>query len=82
MKITAKDLSSIERSKAIISNLTMVPTIGDIYRYLFFWFSVLSHRERARERVLGELWNDLFSDSCFSGTVRSNLLHLMEFLLR
>ncbi|XP_030452994.2 probable polyribonucleotide nucleotidyltransferase 1, chloroplastic [Syzygium oleosum] len=32
VKITAKDLSSIERSKAIISNLTMVPTIGDIYR--------------------------------------------------
>ena len=32
VKITAKDLSSLERSKAIISNLTMVPTIGDIYR--------------------------------------------------
>lgn len=32
VKITAKDLSSIERSKAIIANLTMVPTIGDIYR--------------------------------------------------
>ncbi|KAI9121586.1 hypothetical protein K1719_008619 [Acacia pycnantha] len=32
VKITAKDLSSLERSKAIISNLTMVPTVGDIYR--------------------------------------------------
>lgn len=32
MKITAKDLSSLEKSKAIISNLTMVPTVGDIYR--------------------------------------------------
>ncbi|XP_058105831.1 probable polyribonucleotide nucleotidyltransferase 1, chloroplastic isoform X2 [Magnolia sinica] len=32
VKITAKDLSSLEKSKAIISNLTMVPTIGDIYR--------------------------------------------------
>ncbi|GER52588.1 polyribonucleotide nucleotidyltransferase, partial [Striga asiatica] len=32
VKITAKDLSSLEKSKAIISNLTMVPSIGDIYR--------------------------------------------------
>lgn len=32
VKITAKDLASLEKSKAIISNLTMVPTIGDIYR--------------------------------------------------
>lgn len=32
VKITAKDLSSLEKSKAIISNLTMVPTVGDIYR--------------------------------------------------
>ncbi|PIN08088.1 Exosomal 3'-5' exoribonuclease complex, subunit Rrp41 [Handroanthus impetiginosus] len=32
VKITAKDLSSLEKSKAIISNLTMVPTIGDIFR--------------------------------------------------
>ncbi|KAK4272359.1 hypothetical protein QN277_020927 [Acacia crassicarpa] len=32
VKITAKDLSGLERSKAIISNLTMVPTVGDIYR--------------------------------------------------
>ncbi|KAL6530652.1 Purine nucleoside phosphorylase [Orobanche minor] len=32
VKITAKDLSSMEKSKAIISNLTMVPTVGDIYR--------------------------------------------------
>ncbi|XP_057785315.1 probable polyribonucleotide nucleotidyltransferase 1, chloroplastic [Salvia miltiorrhiza] len=32
VKITAKDLSSLEKSKAIISNLTMVPKIGDIYR--------------------------------------------------
>ncbi|KAA0053844.1 putative polyribonucleotide nucleotidyltransferase 1 [Cucumis melo var. makuwa] len=32
VKITAKDLTSLEKSKAIISNLTMVPTIGDIYR--------------------------------------------------
>ncbi|KAK7286582.1 hypothetical protein RJT34_21675 [Clitoria ternatea] len=32
VKIFAKDLSSLEKSKAIISNLTMVPTIGDVYR--------------------------------------------------
>ncbi|KAJ8529010.1 hypothetical protein K7X08_035845 [Anisodus acutangulus] len=32
VKITAKDLSSLEKSKAIISNLTMVPIVGDIYR--------------------------------------------------
>ncbi|KAL6555265.1 Purine nucleoside phosphorylase [Orobanche gracilis] len=32
VKITAKDLSSMDKSKAIISNLTMVPTVGDIYR--------------------------------------------------
>uniref|UniRef100_A0A7C9ACQ8 polyribonucleotide nucleotidyltransferase n=1 Tax=Opuntia streptacantha TaxID=393608 RepID=A0A7C9ACQ8_OPUST len=32
VKISAKNLASIEKSKAIISNLTMVPTIGDIYR--------------------------------------------------
>ncbi|KAG5556199.1 hypothetical protein RHGRI_006724 [Rhododendron griersonianum] len=32
VKITAKDLSSIERSKSIIKSLTMVPTVGDIYR--------------------------------------------------
>ncbi|TMX02653.1 hypothetical protein EJD97_020597 [Solanum chilense] len=32
VKITAKDLSSLEKSKAIISNLTMVPTVGDIYK--------------------------------------------------
>ncbi|KAG8372291.1 hypothetical protein BUALT_Bualt12G0051000 [Buddleja alternifolia] len=32
VKITAKDVSSLEKSKAIISNLTMVPTIGDIFR--------------------------------------------------
>lgn len=32
VKITAKDLESIEKSKAIIESLTMVPTVGDIYR--------------------------------------------------
>ncbi|RRT68982.1 hypothetical protein BHM03_00009933, partial [Ensete ventricosum] len=32
IKITAKDSSSLEKSKAIIANLTMVPTVGDIYR--------------------------------------------------
>lgn len=32
VKIFARDLASLEMSKAIISNLTMVPTIGDIYR--------------------------------------------------
>lgn len=32
VKITARDMSSLEKSKAIISKLTMVPTIGDIYR--------------------------------------------------
>ncbi|KAG9452045.1 hypothetical protein H6P81_004949 [Aristolochia fimbriata] len=32
IKITAKDLESLEKSKTIISNLTMVPTVGDVYR--------------------------------------------------
>nr|XP_011457629.1 PREDICTED: probable polyribonucleotide nucleotidyltransferase 1, chloroplastic [Fragaria vesca subsp. vesca] len=32
VKITARDLLSLEKSKAIITNLTMVPTVGDIYR--------------------------------------------------
>ncbi|XP_041023853.1 probable polyribonucleotide nucleotidyltransferase 1, chloroplastic isoform X1 [Juglans microcarpa x Juglans regia] len=32
VKITAKDLSSLEKTKAIISNLTMVPSVGDVYR--------------------------------------------------
>lgn len=32
VKITAKDLESLEKSKVMIGNLTMVPTIGDIYR--------------------------------------------------
>ncbi|RWR80391.1 putative polyribonucleotide nucleotidyltransferase 1, chloroplastic [Cinnamomum micranthum f. kanehirae] len=32
VKITAKDLTSLEKSKAMISSLTMVPTIGDVYR--------------------------------------------------
>ncbi|OVA16425.1 Exoribonuclease [Macleaya cordata] len=32
VKITAKDITSLEKSKAIIANLTMVPVIGDIYR--------------------------------------------------
>lgn len=32
VKITAKDLSSLEKSKAIITSLTMVPSIGDVYR--------------------------------------------------
>ncbi|KAL5539031.1 hypothetical protein UlMin_043691 [Ulmus minor] len=32
VKITAKNLLSLEKSKAIISNLTMVPSVGDIYR--------------------------------------------------
>ena len=50
VKITAKDLSSLEKSKAIISNLTMVPTVGDIYRYLallaflFLSVSFLDHQ--------------------------------------
>lgn len=32
VKITARDLTSIEKSKTIISSLTMVPSIGDVYR--------------------------------------------------
>ncbi|XP_073044225.1 probable polyribonucleotide nucleotidyltransferase 1, chloroplastic [Primulina eburnea] len=32
VKISSKDSLSLEKSKAIISNLTMVPTVGDIYR--------------------------------------------------
>uniref|UniRef100_A0A7N0UWQ6 polyribonucleotide nucleotidyltransferase n=1 Tax=Kalanchoe fedtschenkoi TaxID=63787 RepID=A0A7N0UWQ6_KALFE len=32
VRITGKDLASIEKSKAIIRNLTMVPSVGDVYR--------------------------------------------------
>ncbi|KAM6567977.1 hypothetical protein CsatA_027105 [Cannabis sativa] len=32
VKITARDLLSLEKATAIISNLTMVPSVGDIYR--------------------------------------------------
>lgn len=32
VKITANNLESLEKSKAIIANLTMVPVVGDIYR--------------------------------------------------
>ncbi|CAI9273102.1 unnamed protein product [Lactuca saligna] len=32
VKITARDMASLEKSKAIISNLTMVPIVGDVYR--------------------------------------------------
>ncbi|CAL5356827.1 unnamed protein product [Camellia sinensis] len=32
VKITARDLLSLEKSKSIISGLTMVPTVGDTYR--------------------------------------------------
>ncbi|KAF5725748.1 polyribonucleotide nucleotidyltransferase 1 chloroplastic isoform X1 [Tripterygium wilfordii] len=32
VKITARDLSSLEKSKLIISSLTMVPSVGDVYR--------------------------------------------------
>ncbi|KAA8541372.1 hypothetical protein F0562_025338 [Nyssa sinensis] len=32
VKITVKDLSSLKKSKAIISNLTRVSTVGDIFR--------------------------------------------------
>ncbi|XP_004493216.3 probable polyribonucleotide nucleotidyltransferase 1, chloroplastic isoform X1 [Cicer arietinum] len=32
VKIYARDLASLEKSKAIISNLTMVPSVGDVYR--------------------------------------------------
>ncbi|XP_010525003.1 PREDICTED: polyribonucleotide nucleotidyltransferase 1, chloroplastic [Tarenaya hassleriana] len=32
VKITAKDSTSLERSKSIISGLTMVPAVGDVYR--------------------------------------------------
>lgn len=41
VKITAKDLSSLEKSKAIISNLTMVPKIGDIYRFPLNFFIII-----------------------------------------
>ncbi|GJN24625.1 hypothetical protein PR202_gb12378 [Eleusine coracana subsp. coracana] len=32
VKITARDLSSLEKSKTIIANLTMVPKVGEVYR--------------------------------------------------
>jgi len=36
VKIMAIDVASLERAKAIISGLTMVPSVGDIYRYVSF----------------------------------------------
>jgi hypothetical protein len=33
VKIMARDLSSLEKSKTIIANLTMVPKVGEVYRY-------------------------------------------------
>lgn len=33
VKIMANDTASLERAKSIISGLTMVPAVGDIYRY-------------------------------------------------
>ncbi|KAL0717728.1 hypothetical protein Bca4012_067050 [Brassica carinata] len=35
VKIMANDIASLERAKAIISGLTMVPAVGDIYRHVF-----------------------------------------------
>ncbi|XP_062113893.1 polyribonucleotide nucleotidyltransferase 1, chloroplastic isoform X2 [Humulus lupulus] len=32
VKITSRDLLSLEKARAIISNMTMVPSVGDIYR--------------------------------------------------
>ncbi|PWA49181.1 polyribonucleotide nucleotidyltransferase [Artemisia annua] len=32
VKITSRDWASLEKTKAIISNLTMVPVVGDVYR--------------------------------------------------
>ncbi|KAI7746263.1 hypothetical protein M8C21_000428, partial [Ambrosia artemisiifolia] len=32
VKIMSRDLASLEKTKAIISNLTMVPIVGDVYR--------------------------------------------------
>jgi polyribonucleotide nucleotidyltransferase len=29
----ARDLLSLEKSKTIIANLTMIPKVGEIYRY-------------------------------------------------
>ncbi|CAF2126157.1 unnamed protein product [Brassica napus] len=36
VKIMANDIASLERAKAIISGLTMVPAVGDIYRHSDF----------------------------------------------
>ncbi|KAH0890867.1 hypothetical protein HID58_053296 [Brassica napus] len=35
VKIMATEIASLERAKAIISGLTMVPAVGDIYRHVF-----------------------------------------------
>ncbi|KAI3809433.1 hypothetical protein L1987_25406 [Smallanthus sonchifolius] len=32
VKITSRDVASLEKTKVIISNLTMVPIVGDVYR--------------------------------------------------
>lgn len=41
VKITARDMASLEKSKAIISNLTMVPIVGDVYRYGNEWLALI-----------------------------------------
>jgi hypothetical protein len=35
VKITARDIESLEKSKTIIANLTMVPKVGEIFRCPF-----------------------------------------------
>ena len=40
MKITSRDLLSLEKARAIISNMTMVPSVADIYRYMIMSFDL------------------------------------------
>jgi hypothetical protein len=41
VKITARDMESLEKSKTIIANLTMVPKVGEIFRCIFVLSLVL-----------------------------------------
>ncbi|KAK6131945.1 hypothetical protein DH2020_034315 [Rehmannia glutinosa] len=65
VKITAKDLSSLEKSKAIISNLTMVPTVKRHFQVSFLPLNFLDahkypflEKRIVRARLLAEFINE------------------------
>ena len=63
VKIMAIDVASLERAKAIISGLTMVPSVGDIYRYVSFiyllWPKSVNRFGFLPFFLYQELWNQV-----------------------